>query len=402
MQLRRRFARVFAALALGAMLTASSRAALAQAPPDGVFDADFLFGYYDQDGDHSPVTGGVGTEKAEVFSPVILLAWRVSESLSVSADVGIDQVSSASMGNIQMELSSASIPASDTRTFGTLKAKKKWKASTFGLSVGAATEYDYQSLSYGLDWSIDLNQANTSVSASVRRFDDAIDLIGIDGYGKQGGGLPPTTGSGDRTTTDFTAAFAQTLGRRTAASLELFVSQQDGVLSTPYHEVVIGPHAPDDPAGEHVAERLPDSRLRRAASLRLNHSFSDRFVLRTSYRYYSDDWGISAHTIDLEPRFRLKSDREMWVFPILRYSTQTGADYFGVPGTFTGAESYYTSDWDLAETSTSKLGVGWTVNTRPGQTWLGIFRRFEARATYYDRNDGLSAFATSFSFGWTY
>ena len=401
MQLRRLFAAVFAA-ALGVALTAPGPAALAQAPPDGVFDADFLFGYYDQDGDHSPVTGGIGTEKAQVFSPVVLLAWRVDETLALSADIGVDQVSSASMGNIQVELSSASIPASDTRFFGTLRAKKKWKGSTFGLSLGAAKEYDYRSFSYGLDWSLELNRANTTISASVRRFDDAIDLIGIDGYGNQGGGLPPSTGSGDRTTTDFTLAFAQTLGRRTAGSIELFVSQQDGVLSTPYHEVVIGPYAPDDPAGEHVAERLPDSRLRKAASLRLNHSFSDVFVLRTAYRYYSDDWGVSAHTIDVEPHVRLRSDREMWIFPILRFSTQTGADYFGVPGTFTGAESYYTSDWDLAETSTSKFGLGWTVNTRPGQTWLGIFRRFEARATYYDRDDGLTAFATSFAFGWTY
>lgn len=392
----------FLVTAFAAALVAGAPSALAQAPPDGVFDADFLFGYYDQDGDRSPVTGGVGTEKAEVFSPVILLAWRVTESLSLSADVGIDQVSSASMGNIQMELSSASIPASDTRTFGTLRAKKKWKASTFGLSVGAAKEYDYQSFSYGLDWSVELNQANTALSASVRRYDDAIDLIGIDGYGNQGGGLPPTTGSGDRTTTDFTVLVSQTLGKRTAGSLELFVSRQDGVLSTPYHEVVIGPWAPGGPAGEHVAERLPDSRARKALALRLNHSFSDRFVLRSGYRYYSDDWGITAHTIDLEPHFRLRSDREMWLFPILRYGTQTGADYFGVPGTFTGAESYYTSDWDLAETTMLKYGLGWTVNTRPGQTWLGILRRFEARATVYDRDDGLTAFSTSFAFGWTY
>ncbi len=399
MQLRRFVVTAFAAALVAGAPAARARA---QSRPEGVFDADFLFGYYDQDGDHSPVTGGVGTEKAEVFSPVILLAWRVTESLSLSADVGIDQVSSASMGNIQMELSSASIPASDTRTFGTLRAKKKWKSSTFGLSVGAAKEYDYQSFSYGLDWGIELNQANTAISASVRRYDDAIDLIGIDGYGNQGGGLPPTTGSGDRTTTDFTLLVSQTLGKRTAGSLELFVSQQDGVLSTPYHEVVIGPHAPDDPAGEHVAERLPDSRLRKALALRLNHTFSDRFVLRTGYRYYSDDWGITAHTIDLEPHFRLRSDREMWLFPILRYGTQTGADYFGVPGTFTGAESYYTSDWDLAETTMLKYGLGWTVNTRPGQTWLGILRRFEVRATVYDRDDGLSAFSTSFAFGWTY
>ena len=167
---------------------------------------------FDYDGG-GPAKGGQGTlfvNGEKVAEGRIPATQPGLFSADETADVGIDQVSSASMGNIQMELSSASIPASDTRTFGTLKAKKKWKASTFGLSVGAATEYDYQSFSYGLDWSIDLNKSNTSLSASVRRFDDAIDLIGIDGYGKQGGGLPPTTGSGDRTTTDFTAAFART------------------------------------------------------------------------------------------------------------------------------------------------------------------------------------------------
>ena len=397
-----RLARPVRAAALGAALASASPAALADGPPDGVLDADFLFGYYDQDGDRSPVTGGVGTEKLRVYSPVVQLAWRVSETLSLSADVGLDQVSSASMGNIQSELSSASIPASDQRFYASVKAKKRWKGSTWGLTVGAAKEYDYRSFSYGLDWGIEFNQTNTAISTSVRHFDDAIDLIGIDGHGYQGPGLSVTTGSGDRTTTDVTLGLSQALGRRTVGSLELFLSQQDGVLSTPYHEVVFGPYAPGDPGSIHVAERLPDSRLRKAASFRLNHSFSDRLVLRTGYRFYTDDWGISAHTIELEPHFRLPSERETWLYPILRYSTQSGADWFGAPGTFTGQEAYYTSDGDLAETSTSKYGLGVTVGTRPGQTWLGIFRRFEARAVVYDRNDGLTAFATSFSFGWTY
>lgn len=397
-----RLVRPLLAAALVAALSAAAPSAQAEGPPDGVLDADFLFGYYDQDGDRSPVTGGVGTEKLHVYSPVLQLAWRASESFSLSADVGIDQVSSASMGNIQSELSSASIPASDQRFFGTLRARKKWKSGTWGLTVGAAKEYDYRSFSYGIDWGLELNQANTALSASVRRFDDAIDLIGIDGYGSQGPGLPLTTGSGDRTTTDVTLGVSQTLGRRTVGSLELFLSSQDGVLSTPYHEVVLGPFAPGEPGAVHVAERLPDSRLRKAVSFRLNHSFSDRLVLRSGYRFYTDDWGISAHSVDLEPHFRLRGEREMWLFPILRFSTQAGADWFGVPGTFTGAESYYTSDGDLAETTTQKYGVGFTLNTRPGQTWLGLFRRFEARAAVYDRDDGLTAFSTSFSFGWTY
>ncbi|HPA50390.1 MAG TPA: DUF3570 domain-containing protein [Thermoanaerobaculia bacterium] len=394
-----RLARLLGAAALGTVLAATAPAALAGEPPEGVLDADFLFGYYDQDGDRSPVTGGVGTEKLHVYSPVLQLAWRLNESFSLSADVGVDQVSSASMGNIQSELSSASIPASDQRFFGTLRAKKKWKSGTWGLTVGAAKEYDYRSFSYGIDWGLELNKANTALSASVRRFDDAIDLIGIDGYGYQGPGLPITTGSGDRTTTDVTLGVSQTLGRRTVGSLELFLSSQDGVLSTPYHEVVLGPF---EPGAVRVAERLPDSRLRKAVALRLSHSFSDRLVLRSGYRFYTDDWGISAHAVELEPHFRLRSEREMWLFPILRFSTQAGADWFGTPGTFTGTETYYTSDGDLAETTTQKYGVGFTLNTKPGQTWLGIFRRFEARAAVYDRDDGLTAFSTSFSFGWTY
>jgi hypothetical protein len=396
MQLRR-----FAAVLLASIvLLVPAPALLAQAEPEGTLDADILFSYYDQDGDHSPVTGGIGTEKLEVISPVLVLAWRVNETLTLSADMGIDQVSSASMGNIQMELSSASIPARDTRTFGTFKAKRKFGHQTLGLTLGAAAEYDYESLSYGIDWSMELNQANTGLSAAIRRFDDAIDLIGIDGYGSQGDGTY-TSGKGDRTTTDASFTLSQTLGRRTAGSIELFLSQQEGVLSTPYHEVILGAGSSLDP-GTHVAERLPDSRDRQSIGLRLNHSFSDRVVQKISYRYYTDDWGIDAQTIELETHFRLPGERAMWLYPILRHHTQTGADYFGLPRTFTGTESYRTSDWDLAETSADKYGIGWSVNALPAENWLLQLDRFEVRGTFYDRNDGLTGFTTSFGLGWTF
>jgi hypothetical protein len=396
MQLKRRFV---ALVVTGCLVGAAQLRA--QAEPEGSIDVDILVSYYDQDGDRSPVTGGVGTEKLEVVSPVVLLAWRIDESLSLTADIGLDQISSASIGNIQTELSSASIPASDTRTFGNIRLKRKWGSHSFGLTLGGAREYDYESISYGLDWGTEFNQANTAVSVGLRRFDDAVDLIGIDGEGTQGGGLPPTSGQGDRTTTDLNLSLSQTLGRRTVGSVELFLSQQEGVLSTPYHEVIL---ASGDPGteGEHVAERLPDSRDRQALGLRLNHSWNDGIVQRTAYRYYTDDWGISSHTLEFELHFRLPVEREMWLFPILRYHTQTEADYYGGPGFFSGLEDYYTADGDLGENATSKLGLGWSVNTRPGEDFLGTFDRFEMRASAYDRDDGLTGFATSFGFGWTF
>lgn len=388
---------------LAALLSAASAQPLvAQAEPEGRFDTDFLTSYYDQDGDHSPVTGGIGSEKLEVVSPVVVLAWRIDERLTLNADIGVDQISSASIGNIQMEIGSASIPASDTRTFATFRASRKFGRQALGLTLGTAKEYDYKSLSYGLDWAVELNGANTTLAASARRYDDSIELIGIDGYGSQGIGMPRTEGWGDRTTTDLVVTLSQTLGRRTAGALELFLSDQAGVLSTPYHEVLLVSSSPLFPNGKPVAERLPDSRTRKALGARLNHAFTDGIVQRVAYRYYTDDWGIDAQTIDLETHFRLPTGREMWVYPILRFHTQDGSDYFGLPLTFTGAEDYYTSDRDLSEIDTDKFGVGWSVFTLPNESLMLRIDRFEVRGSYYERDDGLTGFTTSFAFGWTY
>jgi hypothetical protein len=395
MQLRR------SALALVVATLAGVAPLLGQTDPEGSLDVDILLSYYDQDGDHSPVTGGIGSEALQVVSPVVVIGWRMNEKWTLSADIGIDQMSSASIGAIQMELSSASIPSGDQRTFGNFRAARKLGRQTLGLTVGAAKEYDYRSVSYGLDWAMTFNRENTAVSAAVRRYDDAIDLIGIDGYGYQGEGLPVTTGSGDRTTTDLFFSISQTLGRKTAASIELLLSRQEGYLATPFHEVILAPESAGS-EGRRIAERLPDSRDRQAISLRLSHSFTDRLVQRVGYRLYDDDWGITAHTVDLETHFRLSAARQMWVYPIVRFHTQSAADWFGLPATFAGSEAYLSSDWDLAETSTDKFGLGWSVTSLPGQEWFGQLDRFEVRGTMYDRDDGLSGFTTSFGFGWTF
>ncbi len=374
---------------------------VAQTIEEGSLDVDILVSYYDQDGDHSPVTGGIGTENLQVISPVLKLGWRASDAWTFSADLGIDQMSSASIGNIQMELSSASIPASDTRTFGNLHAERKFGNQTLGLTLGAATEYDYESVSYGLDWSMEMNDANTAVTAAVRRYDDAIDLVGIDGHGSRGPGRPRMQGKGDRTTSDLYLSLSQTLSKSTTGVIELFFSQQEGYLSTPFHEVIL---SPDDmyPGGVHIVESLPGSRDRQSISFRVNHAFSNSIVQRVSYRYYDDDWGITAHSVELETHFRLPGERAMWVYPIIRYHTQTAADYFGLPGTFAGDEPYMTSDWDLGETTSQKFGLGWTVTSLPRQDWFLDLDRFEVRGTFYDRDDGLQAFTTSFGFGWTF
>ncbi len=366
---------------------------LAQTPDGaeiGRIDVDFLLNYYDQDGDRSPVTGGIGTEELQVASPVFIFNWKKSERWSLRAELGVDSITSASTDNIDLNVSSAS--RVDARAYTSLTATRSFGTQDVGLTLGFSSEYDYQSVRAGLSWSRSFFQENLSIGTSVQHYQDTVELYDIDGV---------VQGEDDRSTTDVTVSLTQVLGPRTWASAELYLSDQSGFLSTPFHEVILAPTttAPD---GDRVAERLPDNRFRTALGLRLNHAFSKRFVLRAGYRFYDDDWDVAAHSIELEPQFRLSAKRDTWIYPILRFHTQESSRYYGAPRTFTGTESFFTADGDLGEFDSQKYGIGFRTKLNRQRGWLRFLRSFETRISTYSRDDGLDAISAAFAFGWSF
>jgi hypothetical protein len=356
-------------------------------PPKGI-DVDFLFSYYDQDGEHSAVTGGTGTEDQQVLSPIVLVSWAVSEDWSLRTDIGLDQITSASVDAIDLEVSSAS--RLDQRAFLDLTAERRFGArSAISYTLGLSNEYDYQSLSAGVGYTVDLNERNSTLAVRLRHYADTVTLYDIDGVDR---------GEDERQTTDLSLSMTQVLGKRTLATFEVDYTHQSGFLSTPFHEVVM-----PLPGGgqETVAERLPDSRGRAALGLGLDHAFGRRVVQKLNYRLYDDDWGITAHTLAAETHFRLPFTIETWLFPILRYHTQTASDYFGPTGSFLGTEEFFTSDWDLGEVASTKFGLGVRGSARPGRSWgLGL-KRYETRLTSFSRDDGLDGFIVSLGLGWS-
>ncbi|MCH9647273.1 MAG: DUF3570 domain-containing protein [Deltaproteobacteria bacterium] len=361
-------------------------------PEDGQgIDVDFLFNYYDQDGNRSPVTGGIGSEDLQVITPVIVLKWQKSDRWSFSSNLGVDNITSASTDNIDDDVSSAS--RLDNRAHVTFAANRTAESQRVGFNLGFSKEYDYSSFSGGLSWSRDFNQKNTTLSASLQHYSDTVELYDIDGV---------LRGEDDRTTTDFSLSVTQVLGKRTVGTLELYSSQQDGFLSTPFHEVILADGV-GGLSGERVAERLPDTRSRMAVGLHLNHAFSKKVVQRGSLRFYDDDWGVTSMTLSLETHFRLPTRLEMWAFPILRYYDQDESDYYGAPRVFTLADPFFTADRDLGEFSGEKFGVGWKVNLgrRKGGV-LRSLRSFETRITSYSQDDGFDALSVSWGVGWSF
>ena len=368
--------------------------ASAQTVPGGGIDVDILLNYYEQDGEHSPVTGGIGTEEMDVISPVILVRWDRNSPWELQAQLGVDGITSASTDNIDLdEAISSGASKLDARAYTSFTATRSLGDHEVGFTLGLSSEYDYNSVQAGVNWTRSLRKQNTTLSAGLRHYSDTIDLYGIDGANR---------GDDDRTTTDLSLSWTELLGKRTVGSIELFVSDQSGFLSTPFHEVILAPD-PTTGLSTRVAERLPDNRLRTAVGVRLHHSFSKRFVQRFYYRFYSDDWGISANTVELEPNFRLPTRTEQWVFPILRYHSQSDSDYFGLPETFTANDEFFTADRELGEFTSTKVGIGWSVDFAPADRgWKRHLRRFETRLTSYNRDDELDALSVSFGIGLSY
>jgi hypothetical protein len=178
--------------------------------------------------------------------------------------------------------------------------------------------------------------------------------------------------------------------------LSLFVDvlQQQGLLSTPYQRVYFADvdnsfinefHLADD------IERLPDTRFKLPIGARWNYYLNEKFVLRTYYRYYTDNWGISSHTASIELPYKI-TDR-FTVFPIYRYYTQSESDYFAPYDEHLSTEEFYTSDYDLSTFNAHQygLGVNYTDIFTGSHIWKFGLKNIDLRYNHYSRSDGLEA-----------
>ena len=350
---------------------------------DGKLEIDFMSSYYDQDGENSPVNGGVGSEELTSASPIIAVRYTLG-SWNLSGTFGLDNVTSASIDamddNAPAGFNVSSASRKDNRGFAQLSAGRAWAGSNWNFNLGFSKEYDYKSINAGLGWSRSFNQNNTTLSAALHHYMDDIDVYNIHGV---------ETGTDERETTDLSITLSQVLSSRTQGSIELFWSDQSGLLSSPFQEVIFND-------GSRAAERLPDARTRTGAKLSLNHAWRPNLIHRNGLRVYDDDFGVQAITIEQELHFKLSSKRETWVYPIFRYHQQDGSDYFGLPQTFDPGAPWYTADRDLSEFDSMRYGLGAQIALNGRR-----FKNLDVRLTYYDRDDGLTAFNLSFGLRWS-
>jgi hypothetical protein len=346
-------------------------------------EANFVSSYYQQDGNNSAVTGGIGTEKLTDFATTIDVKLSRYDSRSrkhtLTGELGIDVYSSASSDKIDPStISSAS--SGDVRIYPSLgyAITNEAKGSAISVTGSVSTEYDYLSKGLNLGWSKLSKDKNREFSAKAQVFLDTWTVI-----------LPvelrgTTNKKGSEPRNSYSASFtlSQIITKRLQLLLLADVAYQHGQLATLYHRTYFTD-------GSHQVENLPGTRLKIPVGIRLNYFLGDRYIIRTYYRYYKDDWGLSAHTFELETPIKITPFFS--VSPFYRHYTQQGVKYFAGYEKHNLNEEFYTSDYDLSTLTSDMIGLGIRYAPPGGVFGLTKFNALELRYANYQRSTGLDA-----------
>ena len=361
-----------------------------------------VMSYYSQDGNHSAVTGGIGTEELTVFAAAGAVGIDLDTNGRLLINLGIDVITSASTDNIDFNVSSASyhdnriwVSAGYEHNF----SKRRIQA---GILPSASIESDYTS--FGIRaWVGYFNKALTSsYSFSFQSYFDDLRWGRLNPDFRRPVTLVYPKELRDTAWFDiymrysyvFSFDYQHDINQRMALSIAPGFALQNGLLSTPFHRVFFEGH------DEAVVENLPRNRTKFYLVLQLNWFVGKRLILKPYYRFYADDFGILAHTFALD--FPVKISPQLSLIPFGRVYTQIASNYFNPFMENSESDEFYTSDYDLSKFNSYKIGLG--LSYVPF-AWLGKsktqFKEFSVRYSYYWRTDGLYAhiISTFFDFG---
>ncbi len=346
---------------------------------------EYLFSYYQQEGSHSAITGGRGTEQLKVYINKLNITHAIDSFNTILIEAGMDIISSASTDNIDFSVSSAS--AKDNRFWIAAGYQRGFKdgKQLVGARPSFAMESDY--LSWGLSawWSGRNDFNNWRYSVNAQLFVDDLRWGRLDEDFRRPVTVIYPVELRDslwfdiymRYTYNVDFDFQHDINRRMSIGFFPGIIFQHGLLSTPFHRFYfIG-------ANEAVVENLPQQRVKIPLGIQLNSFIGARMVLQFYYRYYWDNYGIHGHTVNLEAPIKIIP--QLTFVPFVRFYSQKEAKYFFPFQTANTDEVFFTSDYDLSGFSSLKYGAA----VRFASVKANFFRQISLRYAHYKRSNGL-------------
>ena len=361
---------------------------LYESKPLKIEEVNLVSSYYNQNGDHSPITGGIGTEKVIDLSNGLEVKWVGWDDRhrkhTVTAGLGLDHHSSASSAFVNK---SGASKVGGTRIYPSLNwnIENAGKGTGFGFGLYYSSEYNYNSIGVDAEFS-KKTKTNGEFSAKVSGYFDRVKLIYPSEFvqvatvtaSSRGGESKNKIPSSPRTTGTLSLSFSQVINQRLQGSILVDGVYQNGYLGLPFHRVYFADGTPN-------IENLPSTRYKLPLGFRLNYFIGDKIILRSYYRYYVDSWGLQSNTASLE--IPIKITPFFSVSPFYRYYQQTAVKYFATYKAHTAADQYYTSNYALSAFDSQFYGMGFRI-APPNGIFKGL-SALELRYGHYTQTTDL-------------
>ncbi len=224
--------------------------------------ADALFHYYD---------GG----NVRVSGPAVLIRKGDNKSLSGFAHYYIDNVSSASI-----DVEAYASPYREKRNEIALGLDYLHGDTIVNFGAANSNENDYDANTFNLGLSHEMLSGMTTLNLGFVR--------GIDKVGKS----TDENFERDKDSHRYRLGVSQVLTKKWLLNIDYEIISDDGFLNNPYRQVRIdGIFA--------LPEQYPTNRTSYTLAVRALQYLESRSSLRYEYRYFTDNWDVNAHTMEV-------------------------------------------------------------------------------------------------------
>jgi len=321
-----------------------------------------------------------GLNRIEVRAPSLYVLAPLGTQWAVEGSYVYDAVSGATPG-YHTAVSGASV-MHDERLATDLKLTRYFDRASFGVGMATGLENDYHSRSVSMDASWSTDDRNRTFNIGLGYSTDKVSSTNNAMLKER------------KKINEFMVGITQVWTPNDIWQLNYTFNSGKGYYSDPYKAIDV----------------RPNERQQNIVLVRWNHHFSGGGgTLRSSYRYYSDNFGIKAHTLSEE--WVQPLGRWFTVTPSLRLYSQSAAKFYidpiydpnnipYPPGFFDNTPKYISQDQRLSAFGGVTLGMKFAINFSKNWSADFKFEAYEQRGEWFlgDKGSpGLAPFQATFA-----
>jgi hypothetical protein len=386
------------------LLNAGVQAQETKIDNDWQFDTAIL--YYGETNRVSLLEGVISVTKdfgdQRILNTKLLIDTLTGASATGAVSQPYAQTFSRPSGDGQYMTSQNELPLDDTFKDTRVQLSANWTQAIYtdtriNLGGNISREYDYLSVGISVSAEKDFYNKNTSALFGLSYQFDSIDPVGGRPIGlstmvvnkgqfdedafEAAFDQTRITDTDDKSTVDALFGLTQVINRRMLVQLNYSYSTSSGYLNDPYKLLSLINNNGETQSVLH--ENRPDSRAKQSVYAQTKYAF-DNAVADVSYRFATDDWDITSHTIDSKLRYNLSESD--YIQPHFRYYQQSEADFYRpYLNDIDALPAFASADYRLGEMTAITVGLKYGYKMNNGHEW-GV------RAEYYQQDPKNASF----------